>query len=156
MITMGHDGTARSADPRTAPAPTAPLADQALTVRSDEFALLAAAHRRARLPPLLGVVPFLSGLVVAAALFSLGEALAWPESAVPACVAAGAAVFLALAVLLWRVELRRRLPYACACPACSAPILGTTFGPRDVRRAELVNATGRCPECGAAVTAHDA
>jgi predicted RNA-binding Zn-ribbon protein involved in translation (DUF1610 family) len=150
---MGHDHMARLADPGAAPAPTAPLADPALAVRSDEFALLAAAHRRARLPPLLGLVPFLSALLVAAALFSLGEARAWPESAAPACIAAGAAVFLALAALLWRLERRRLLPYAFACPTCSAPILGTTFGPRDVRRAELVNATGRCPECGAAVTA---
>jgi hypothetical protein len=129
------------------------LAEPALAVQSDEFALLAAAHRRARLPPLLGVVPFLSGLAVAGALFSLGEARAWPESAAPACIAAGAAVFLALAALLWRLERRRLLPFAFACPTCSAPILGTTFGARDVRRAELVNATGRCPECGAAVTA---
>jgi predicted RNA-binding Zn-ribbon protein involved in translation (DUF1610 family) len=141
--------------PRTA-ALTAPSGDRDLAVRADEFALLAAAHRRARLPPLLGVVPFLSGVAVAAALFSIGEALAWPESAAPACVAAGAAVIVAVAVLLWRAERRRLLPFAFACPACGAPILGTTFGARDVRRAELVNATGRCPECGATVTAHAA
>jgi hypothetical protein len=150
---VDYDNLARFADPRAAPAPTGPVADQGLAVRADEFALLAAAHRRARLPPLLGVVPFLSALLVATALFSLGEARAWPDSAAPACVAAGAAVFLALAALLWHLERRRLLPYAFACPTCSAPILGTTFGPRDVRRAELVNATGRCPECGAAVTA---
>ena len=125
--------------------------DSLVAVRRDEVAALATAHRRARLAPAWGLVPFPGGLGAATALFALSESLGWAAGVWPLPLAGGAVVFLTLAGLLSQWERRRLSPFTFACLQCGAPILSKAGAAREDTWVELVLTTGCCPACGARI-----
>ena len=131
--------------------PVTEPSDDLLTLRREEVAALTAAHRRARLSPIWGLVPFPFGFGAAAALAAVGDRLAWPSGLWPLYVTVGALLGVGIAVLLSGWERRRLAPFMLACPECSATVLSDVNRRDEDRRAELVVATGCCPSCGSRI-----
>jgi hypothetical protein len=106
---------------------------------------------------LLGLALGLGPLLTAMPLLELGARLGWNLEALPwwalllpvwACMLAGLRVLRGAGL----ADARR---HGLVCPTCTRPLVDVVVPAGGVARHELVTATGRCPECGAAVLRGD-
>ena len=122
--------------------PTTVYADD-LSPTRDDFALLAAAHKRAQLPVVFGVVP-----VPMAALVAYGALNVVPGLSLGLALTVGAFVGAGIFACLWLWEGKRLRDKTAVCPSCGDVLLPAHALTRGHSRVELIVATGSCPACG--------
>ena len=124
--------------------------ETSLSFERDDFAALAAEFRRksrGKVDILLGLA-FVGVMVLGARIASIGQARRWSDALAWGLLALTWGVASIPLIVGWKWRRRLLKSLSLLCPHCGAPLVDTL---RQAGRAELVVATGACPECSGAI-----